>query len=98
MGLRRAPLGLACRSVKVAESIGRTASAFGAGSQRVGPAPHLERVTRLRLIAGDAIVVLVGDEEPLALADAARFSNASRAYSSLRPVSPSPPYALDSVV
>ena len=36
---------------------------------RIGPLPDLERLPRLHLIAGDAVVVLVGDEQPLALAD-----------------------------
>jgi hypothetical protein len=37
---------------------------------RVGALPDLERVGRLREVAGDAVVVLVDDEEPLALAHA----------------------------
>ena len=37
---------------------------------RIRALPHLERFARLQLIAGHAVVVLVGDEQPLALADA----------------------------
>ena len=36
---------------------------------RIRALPHLERLARLELIAGHPVVVLVGDEQPLALAD-----------------------------